>query len=637
MRGVGVIYNDIGLALTHTNSVVVTNVSSEDGVDYLYSKVTIDVNCVLNPEETSYQFIPPEETPGELPADTYTIIWQALMTKRKPLIFQNFGSFIWSSPEALAPTDLNNGPDPERCTILRIDGGTTIHLNYVITFYTSICDAQDGQVEPVAILSHRFGQSMMVDVDFYTTINTVGRVYFRTDILYSNGQMADQFRSNVVPFCPPGFRRAQMQWEVDSKNNILAYQIVDIELAYNLGNTGEQGSGTYITRAEGVYSQSTIGDSKNDGIPAGMQSGVMTLKLYGSKRAANWVLTQLAFAAITSRLPIGQPALGFVRHISIQQNATRREVTVVVAMQLNVRQNGPIGGFNTTPLAVADNFIWGGDFNGTNPLPPNDNGTRGTASLVMLQSAITEFCSGPQDPPCYQSSDQGEGGGGNPDDGGGGGGGGYCGPPAVISIIPTNLLPVTPNKYSTSTTEDPYTRATINSRYQNDQGVKQAPRAYTPDTYVAGGGGSGGGGGSTSPGDQSYNASSASYVNLYAAVTRRIVEWSAERVGGPPVIPAYQSSDPNQVLLDKEFSPLDPQVLPDGNSIVYTISGTYIFGYKNNLDTVGSIPWDTNQWVSFGRYDISPITLPGAGSTSNEQVVHGLIDPQDSGGGGSMS
>ena len=60
-----------------------------------------------------------------------------------------------------------------------------------------------------------------------------------------------------------------------------------------------------------------------------------------------------------------------------------------------------------------------------------------------------------------------------------------------------------------------------------------------------------------------------------------LADWTAEKRGSPPVIPTWKTDDPNVVLLARWFDPDMLELMADGSSVVYRISGTYYYGFKD--------------------------------------------------------
>ena len=96
----------------------------------------------------------------------------------------------------------------------------------------------------------------------------------------------------------------------------------------------------------------------------------------------------------------------------------------------------------------------------------------------------------------------------------------------------------------------------------------------------------------TSP--EGFDGDQVSFVKLAAGTMLWIVDWTAEKAGEAPSIPNPDLEDANIVLMDKHFYPA--QLLKAGadGSVLYRMSGTYVYGFKNPLQATlyyGRPPW----------------------------------------------
>lgn len=120
-----------------------------------------------------------------------------------------------------------------------------------------------------------------------------------------------------------------------------------------------------------------------------------------------------------------------------------------------------------------------------------------------------------------------------------------------------------------------YTDYAVVNRYEFDHGI-----------YMMG---------VTSPGG--FQGNSAAFVQLKAETLLWIADWTARKNGEMPGIPSFQQTDPNVVLLDTHFEPSMTEVMADGVTVVYRISGSYVYGFKNpNIANMfhGRPPWLVN-------------------------------------------
>lgn len=594
MQGGFFTYNGITLALTKSN-VSSEPIYSADGVDYLYTKYTININAIFNPQQTAYSGNPPVATPGTLPPDTYNAVRHALSQQRQNLTFSSFTHNIIST----TGVDANNGPTPKHLAINRFDGCQTYHVTYTIE--VNLLECPNGSTDP--LISNRYSQSHDIDREFYTTINTRGIAYFRTDILNQAGTIADTFRNRLLPLLPYGYQRTNVDFRINTAGNIIEYDVRDVQKPYDLGDTSATGSGTFVTNADGFYTVQSI-SAGPEGMPGGQVMATMNVKLWAARQGNNWTLTQLCFAVIGNRLPLGDIGQGWIANFSISQSLVERFADVTISMKLNANPGAAapvIGGANFFGLKVPDANVFG-SFGGVNPSPPYDQGTRGDAKLLMLSSLLRDACSTPQ------VAGVGTYGGTSPSV--------NSGPSPQVTTTPTNILPSKNSFYSSDTTRFPYPSAEINSYYETHEGVYQAPVAgpqpspSNPTSPVSGSGGT----------------PTSSILNLHLPISRRRVEWTVERIGDRPKIPSWNSSNVNERLMKKTINPMDVQLTIDGSTTIYRISGEYIYALVNDFNTYEYLLFDIPQWISI-PYGQQALPLPAGGSNTSNYVVGGITDP----------
>lgn len=85
------------------------------------------------------------------------------------------------------------------------------------------------------------------------------------------------------------------------------------------------------------------------------------------------------------------------------------------------------------------------------------------------------------------------------------------------------------------------------------------------------------------------------FIPTAAASTRMVVEWTATRVGEPPVIPDSNLQDDNAVLLSTvTYPPCLDDLSEDGVTLLFTFSGVYTYGFKDQDKIKGGAtvpPW----------------------------------------------
>lgn len=85
--------------------------------------------------------------------------------------------------------------------------------------------------------------------------------------------------------------------------------------------------------------------------------------------------------------------------------------------------------------------------------------------------------------------------------------------------------------------------------------------------------------GVTSP--EGFQGSQAAFVQLAADTLLLFSDWTVEKRGSQPAYPQNEPADENLVLLDDHYEPAQLLLVPNGQTPVYRLSGTYVYGFKN--------------------------------------------------------
>lgn len=250
-------------------------IMSSDGVDPLYTEVTISVSSVWHPNATTTQDANQNNMPA---AAAIAVLRRTLMEPRKQLIFTvdrhylngNDSNIIVQSPQGEPPgggpypCDAKNGPIPISCDIINLFGEQTAIVNFSIVTWIAESTSAHG------VISNRWTMSSDFDESYYTQRTIVGEAIFRTDILRQisgnnagnlalqnpsglNNIMPDRWRAILIPKVPIGFQRVSQNVTQDSSGTKLNYKVVDMEQPLVFTNKR-------ITRVSGSYTD-TYGTS----------------------------------------------------------------------------------------------------------------------------------------------------------------------------------------------------------------------------------------------------------------------------------------------------------------------------------------------------------------------------------------
>ncbi len=66
-------------------------------------------------------------------------------------------------------------------------------------------------------------------------------------------------------------------------------------------------------------------------------------------------------------------------------------------------------------------------------------------------------------------------------------------------------------------------------------------------------------------------------VRMHAPYTKMMVVWRAQRVGGLPVLPDPDTSNPNETIDEVVICPQGPMILPGGKTLIHSCQGYYTY------------------------------------------------------------
>jgi len=146
--------------------------------------------------------------------------------------------------------------------------------------------------------------------------------------------------------------------------------------------------------------------------------------------------------------------------------------------------------------------------------------------------------------------------------------------------------------------------------------------------------------GITSPGG--FQGASVAFCQLASPTLLWMSDWTACKTQGPPESPDPTPIDPNWILMDVHYEPAMINIMADGVTPIYRISGTYVYGHRNPSPlTIQNIAFSRPPWLqdSFSRtmpanllqQDIINIQgaagAPGAGGQGQQGGVLGVPNP----------
>jgi hypothetical protein len=97
----------------------------------------------------------------------------------------------------------------------------------------------------------------------------------------------------------------------------------------------------------------------------------------------------------------------------------------------------------------------------------------------------------------------------------------------------------------------------------------------------------------------------------------KMVTWTAERLGSMPDLPNPNVNDTNLVLMDTIIDPAAPELLQDGESHIFRVSGQYTYGMKKAQGSGDQLAMGTVPFTDIPYQE--NLILPA-------NFVHGIID-----------
>ena len=226
-------YNTVSLGFIRTIQIAQEAVYDPSDSDYLYTRINIKVSSILNRDISP----PADNTGTQTPAQQIVALRGKLMTQCKQLTFAVGADVLFSSPLAGQQEDVKHGPKPLYCNIMRIDGGSTMHIEFAIETYVY----DEGCTDTFrSYISNRWKESHQIDENGMTKRTISGKVFFRGNFIDGKKlsqvkNTADYYRTLLPPnvSIPQGFKRMSMEFTVPEDGLGLEYTIVDEEVYTN--------------------------------------------------------------------------------------------------------------------------------------------------------------------------------------------------------------------------------------------------------------------------------------------------------------------------------------------------------------------------------------------------------------------
>jgi hypothetical protein len=569
-------YNTITLPLIRTEDVDYSDVMSDDGMDYLHTKISIGVRSMISPD-LPIGIAGGVALPGESGTAALARVQHMLEQPRKLLIFG--ASPVQPLVNVGPQDDVRNGPFPRNLKVTEIQGTNTFQVSFRIEAHINQCPNAPSIKQPM--ISNRWRQTVTIDEDMLTRKTTTGKLIIR------GGQNLnpDDFRFAVFPPIPVDFHRVQSEYIVQEDGLALLYTFADQELTVRPPVPAIKAEGEYVETIEGN----------------GNRIGEFRLRLTGAKpsnpqfpnqRLDQAALLSVAIDAAVKRLDAAglqragdKSDGGYMAHAVLRSNLVKNEVAIVIRGQLKPyigRLKPDLGRrvpFNLLPFDKV--YFDEGRSDASKRISP---GFRGSAGLRLASALLNDPCllqatlstPGGSDSPLTSpgtlvSPGQSAAGIQTPSTGT------LATPPPpevqgrpdlpVINaaLFTTVSLPDLDSFVGTlQNNSDPFVVGGIYSDYRVHQHFRRKK-----STLVLPGGKLG---------------VPCAFVKFADDVLELRVDWTAERIGEAPLLPSTDLLDNgNSVLLDEHTCP--EEVVYEGADSTtprVRVSGTYWYGFKDS-------------------------------------------------------
>jgi hypothetical protein len=228
------LYDGIELGLLHTRRYTAEAQMSDDGLDYLCTKYTLDVDFVWHERATASNM---NNGQGDRLGVSIDILQQRLSQPRGRLVYRIGNDVVLSSPvrnpallNGLFPCDVKGGPFPKVMSLTVVNGGKSAFGSFRVETYLNECNDADGYA-----LSHRWSDSQsMPGPQWYLHRKVKGHVVFRLDKLIADNFSPDSFRQWFLHPIPFHFRRENIVVWVSEDGSRLEYEFEDVQQSRNI-------------------------------------------------------------------------------------------------------------------------------------------------------------------------------------------------------------------------------------------------------------------------------------------------------------------------------------------------------------------------------------------------------------------
>lgn len=562
-------YNGIVLPYNFTTSFRQEAVRDDMGdTDWIYTKYDITSQGVLTANYLNVISADISNQGGNVrsPADIQAYIRSKLLAHRKSLSLKfNNAELIPQETGGAGTVDVANGPKPLYCDIQNLT-----NQSFLLTFRITAAyweNMTPGQIPPQnnsgnTVLFNRWTETVDIDNANYSRRTREGKYQIRSDNVQS--VIADQIRSSfAIVGVPEGFLRDSSTYTTTADGLAVQYRVVDREV-FKLPPIP-------AFEADGEYVETAVRGAK--------RYGEVWVRLKADKTTNQAVLLQTCLGVALAKLrtnPNAGAVFNFLESAAVKVKLYENEVEVRARSYMKP-QTTPDGtgriagawGFDTQNMTITP-----GSEQGQTTQPPYKD--RGTASMLLQAAAYWDpsLASTLFNPTIGQNVP-----GLAPGTAGATlettGSASQSSPFFTNQLTATELVPEAIVNVGTLVPSDAeadfidlspplsfFVDYMINSRFESDKHIYMMPLA------------------SPTP----FNGASVAFCQLASPTLIWVVDWTASKLLEQPEIP--DSTDPvvlndGWVLLDEHYEPVMVTKGSDGETPLYRISGTYVYGNTN--------------------------------------------------------
>ena len=536
--GTKLVYNGISLSFCRISNFKQEAIYTDDGIDKIYTKCTIEVEGVLNKSIPGSQAA---YSTQQSPQQELAFMRELILEPRKGLLLEMEGVPVinLSSVGNSGITDEKKGPYPRFFNVLKVSPYTLI-VGFCIECYLPCPDPKHQ-----GLLTHRYSTIETIDEKYYTTRTIQGFIVVAGSA-GGNEPDADIYRNAilVIPKTPPGWKRQNIAITVQSDGLRLNYTIVDKELYLSFP--------AGAVEVEASYSQSW-------GMAQAIMNNEINVIVVGKKEIPKWRLLQIAVGVVKSRVHLVENSADISKPMEWLTGCTMREDLMSNKIEIHVTTNrAPPDKLEDGSMPILTTDIGGNvgqeanntqfKMGGPAVVPTNKDGvptTRPGKLGVLIACMMSDRCSlqGKNFITATPSSPTSK----SPGD-------------TAITIQEAQTINDYQNRYSNEQTASPYTTYKFKSVVKTSVNGLALPVATS-------------------------STNSVTFIEVAKPSSVLVVDWTVERFGDKPKLPQPIINNPDIVLLNWDVEVDSLETNPGGNVKKYSVAGKYVYGTRKPFAT----------------------------------------------------